>query len=282
MPELPEVETVRIGLNKLLSPSPLITGGEVLLASAIATGTGDSFLAQLQGQSLSSWQRRGKYLLGSLLGGGYLGVHLGMTGRLLVCARSLAVGKHTRVRLFLADQRELRFEDQRTFGKMWFLPGGIAVERVIPALQSMGAEPLSPEFTADYLAHKLAKSQRPIKASLLDQKVVAGLGNIYVDEALFVSRIHPATVSKDLTSAQISQLQSAIIRVLTAGLQYGGTTFSHFQDVNGKVGNYLDRAWVFRRTGQGCKVCGTRIQRLKIAGRSTHVCPTCQLRSPQT
>jgi formamidopyrimidine-DNA glycosylase len=199
-----------------------------------------------------------------------------MTGRLLWLVRSQPVGIHTRVRLFLDRDWELRFDDQRTFGKMWYVPQGVAVSAVIKGLAGMGAEPLAEEFAPEYLAQKVKNSGRSIKTLLLDQRVVAGIGNIYADEALFLAHIHPCTLGKNLTMAQITSLHGSIVSVLTTGLEYGGTTFSNFQDVNGKQGNYLDRAWVFRRTGQSCRLCGTKIARLKIGGRSSHYCPRCQ------
>ncbi len=280
MPELPEVETVRRGLNSVIASreTPTIIGGEVLLPSTIAGCSREFFISALRGQSLGSWQRRGKYLLCQLSGGGWLGVHLRMTGRLLWQdgKNPDPVGKHTRVRLFLTGDRELRFDDQRTFGKMWYVPAHIPVGEVISGLQSMGAEPLSAEFTPEYLAERLQCRHRAIKTVLLDQKVVAGLGNIYTDEALFLSHIHPTTLASKLTREQISALHRAITQVLEEGLKFGGTTFSNFQDINGKGGNYLDQAWVFRQHGRPCRVCQTPIQRLKVGGRSTHYCPHCQ------
>jgi len=280
MPELPEVETVRLGLNTVvaLSETPTIVGGEVLLSSTIAGCSKEFFLSSLKGQSLIAWHRRGKYLLGQLSGGGWLGVHLRMTGRLLwqEGKQQEPPSRHTRVRLFLTGDRELRFDDQRTFGKMWYVPPELPVATVISGLKSMGAEPLSAAFTTEYLQQKLHRKQRAIKTALLDQTVVAGIGNIYADEALFISRIHPTTMASRLNFTQINQLHSAIVSVLSTGLKFGGTTFSNFQDINGKVGNYLDQAWVFRRHGQPCQVCQTQIQRLKLGGRSTHFCPNCQ------
>jgi formamidopyrimidine-DNA glycosylase len=278
MPELPEVETVRRGLNSViaLQETPTIVGGEVLLPGTIAGGSKEFFLSGLQGQALVTWHRRGKYLLCQLSRGGVLGVHLRMTGRLLWQSSKNPVGKHTRVRLFIAGERELRFDDQRTFGKMWYVPPAIPVTEVISGLKSMGAEPLSAEFTPAYLQHKLHRSHRPIKTVLLDQTVVAGMGNIYTDEALFISCIHPMTSAEALSENQISRLHGAIVAVLQEGLKFGGTTFSNFHDINGRQGNYLNQAWVFRRHGQPCHVCQTPIQRLKIGGRSTHYCPQCQ------
>jgi DNA-(apurinic or apyrimidinic site) lyase (EC 4.2.99.18)/Formamidopyrimidine-DNA glycosylase (EC 3.2.2.23) len=167
MPELPEVETVRLGLNSVLaiSETPTIVGGEVLLSSTIAGCSQEFFLSSLRGQSLMAWHRRGKYLLCELSNGGWLGVHLRMTGRLLWKDRQSqdSLTPHTRVRLFLSGDRELRFDDQRTFGKMWFVPPNIPVSEVISGLKSMGVEPLSSAFTTDYLQQKLYSKHRAIK-----------------------------------------------------------------------------------------------------------------------
>jgi formamidopyrimidine-DNA glycosylase len=276
MPELPEVETVRLGLNQTTLGRE-IQGGEVLLTRTIAYPEDSTkFLSELKNLAFADWQRRGKYLLAKLTDHSWLGVHLRMTGSLLWCDQSDRIHKHTRVRIFLAKGKELRFNDQRTFGQMWLVPPQIAPEQVITGLQKLGVEPFAPDFTPEYLAKKLQKSERPIKNALLDQTIVAGIGNIYADESLFLSKIHPQSKAKDLNLAQLALLHAAIIKVLADGIAQGGTTFSNFQDVAGAKGNYIDSAWVFRRTGQACKVCGTTIDRIKLAGRSSHFCPNCQ------
>jgi formamidopyrimidine-DNA glycosylase len=275
MPELPEVETIRIGLNQT-TLGRQIEGGEVLLPRTIAhPDESASFVSALTGQAFVEWQRRGKYLLAKLSDHSYLGVHLRMTGRMLWLDRDMPVHKHTRVRLFCGD-RELRFDDQRTFGQMWWVPPKTKVEKIITGLQSLGVEPFDPKFTPAYLTAKLSKSNRPIKNTLLDQAIVAGIGNIYADEALFLSNIHPQHPARQLKAPQINALHAAIIKVLSDGIANGGSTFSNFQDVTGSKGNYIDMAWVFRRTGQDCKLCGTAIERIKLAGRSSHFCPNCQ------
>ena len=275
MPELPEVETVRLGLNQT-TLGRQIEGGEVLLPRTIAyPETPTSFLAAIAGQEFVEWQRRGKYLLAQLSDRSWLGVHLRMTGRLLWLNRSTLVHKHTRVRLF-SGNKELRFDDQRTFGQMWWVPPQTQVENIVTGLKHLGIEPFDPGFTPAYLAAKLSKSDRPIKNALLDQAIVAGIGNIYADEALFLSNIHPQHKSRQLSPAQVAALHTGIIKVLSNGISNGGSTFSNFQDVTGSKGNYIDVAWVFRRTRQPCKVCGTAIERIKLAGRSSHFCPSCQ------
>ncbi len=288
MPELPEVETVRIGLNQN-TLGWQIEGGEILLPRAIAyPDRPEVFLASVIGADFTEWQRRGKYLIAHLSQGNQLGVHLRMTGSLLWCDRDAPVGKHTRVRLFVKEkgkrkkekgisQKELRFDDQRTFGKMWLVPSDRSTESVITGLQKLGLEPFAPEFTPQHLESKLSRTGRPIKTVLLDQETVAGIGNIYADESLFLGKIHPQKAANSLDSEQVKDLHQGIIRSLSDGIAKGGTTFSSFQNVAGLKGNYIDTAWVFRRTGQPCNICGTVISRIKLGGRSTHFCPQCQI-----
>ena len=276
MPELPEVETVRRGLNQL-TLNQEITGGDVLLDRTIAYpfSVGE-FVDGIKKNAIATWHRRGKYLLAELSSTGWLGVHLRMTGQLLWLHRDEPLHKHTRVRLFFGDQQELRFVDQRTFGKIWWVPPGVAVESVMTGLAKLAVDPFSPEFTVEYLASKLQNRRRPIKTALLDQSVVAGLGNIYADEALFKSGILPETLCIDLQLKQIELLRTAIIQVLETSIEAGGTTFSNFLNVKGTNGNYGGVAWVYNRAGEACRVCGTGIQRIRLGGRSSHFCSQCQ------
>jgi formamidopyrimidine-DNA glycosylase len=326
MPELPEVETVRLGLSKN-TIGRAIEKTEVLLGRMVAAPIDPAeFGAALAGAIFQQWHRRGKYLLARLVSNdgsdrGWLGVHLRMTGQMLLVDRHVPIHAHTRIRLFLkqpdqldhldhptrlnqgkrvsaaqpiyllrqqsnqAANQELRFADQRTFGRMWWVPPGVEPDQVITGLQLLGIEPLlddskgyarNPKLSAAYLTKRLSKSNRAIKTALLDQAVVAGIGNIYADETLFLSKIHPEQKALSLTKAQIKRLPNAIAKSLQAGIAHGGTTFSNFQDVAGDKGNYIHSAWVFRRQGQGCRVCGTTIERIKVGGRSTHFCPKCQ------
>ncbi|MBW4487717.1 MAG: DNA-formamidopyrimidine glycosylase [Trichocoleus desertorum ATA4-8-CV12] len=297
MPELPEVETVRRGLQQV-TLNKAILGGDVLLERSIAYPVSSiDFLTGLKGSAIAAWQRRGKYLLAKLERStpiksqqaesqqaedqpaeprGWLGVHLRMTGQLLWVDPREPLQKHTRVRLFLAGDRELRFVDQRTFGHMWWVPPGQKPESVMTGLQKLGPEPFSDEFSVAYLAQQLHNRRRPIKNALLDQTLVAGVGNIYADEALFLSQIHPQTLCTDLTPEQISRLRQFVIQVLETSIEAGGTTFSNFLSVQGVNGNYGRAAWVYNRTGTACRVCDSPIERLKLAGRSAHFCPQCQ------
>lgn len=281
MPELPEVETVRRGLNQV-TLSQEITGGDVLLNRTIAYPLSTSeFITGVQSTAIAQWTRFGKYLLAELTNSpsqsaGYLGVHLRMTGQLLWLDRNEPLHKHTRVRIFFSGDRELRFVDQRTFGQMWWVPPEVAPESIITGLTRLGIDPFSSQFSAQYLAGKLQNRRRAIKTALLDQAIVAGLGNIYADEALFKSGLHPETLCADLQLAQIERLRTAIIQVLETSIAAGGTTFSNFLNVQGINGNYGGVAWVYNRTGKPCRVCNTPIQRIRLTGRSTHFCPQCQ------
>lgn len=281
MPELPEVETVRVGLNRLTT-GRLICGGQVLLERTLAYPPClDEFWEGITGTTIVSWQRRGKYLLAKLQSNqeqsaGWLGVHLRMTGQLLWVDQNSNLHKHTRLRWFFAEGKELRFVDTRTFGKVWWVPDSVELNTIITGLEKLGPEPLSSDFSIDYLVTKLAYSQRKIKTLLLDQSVVAGIGNIYADEALFKSGIKPEKTASTLKLPEITKLHQEIKKVLNDSIAQGGTTFSDFVNVVGINGNYGKIAWVYRREGQPCRVCGSIIKKMKLAGRSAHFCPQCQ------
>lgn len=276
MPELPEVETVCRGLN-CTTLGREIQGGLALLERSIASPSAlAEFWAGLTGCTIAGWQRRGKYLLAQLEPGGWLGVHLRMSGQLLWLERGEPLQKHARVRIFFAAERELRFVDARTFGQLWWVPPQVEPAAIVTGLRSLGPEPFAAEFDAAYLQQKFQGRRRAVKAALLDQSLVAGIGNIYADEALFVSRIDPQRPVGSLVATELERLHGAIVSVLQAGIARGGTTFSSFRNLHGVNGDYLGQAWTYGRTGQPCRVCGEPIARVKIAGRSSHHCPHCQ------
>lgn len=281
MPELPEVETVRIGLEKVTVGMQII-GGDVLYPRTIAhPQSPQAFIQGLQNATFLLWIRRGKYLLSKLSLAtndrpSWLGVHLRMTGQLLWLTQDIPVHKHTRVRLFFEHNRELRFVDQRTFGQMWWVAASEDPEQIISGLQKLGPEPFSEEFSEEYFGESLRGRKRSIKSALLDQALVAGVGNIYADEALFMSRICPTTLCHQLQAEQVQRLRAAIVEVLSTSIGAGGTTFSDFRDLKGVNGNYGGIAWVYGRQGQPCRACGQHIERIKLVGRSTHFCPRCQ------
>lgn len=280
MPELPEVETVRRGLSRVTLYKP-IKGGDVLLNRSIAHPVSiEDFLPAIMGAELTAWQRRGKYLLAVLTRhnkpAGWLGCHLRMTGQLLWVEQSMPVSSHCRVRLFFDDDRELRYVDQRTFGRLWWVPPDQQPEKIITGLQRLGPEPFADDFSLGYLQTWFRRRQRPVKNVLLDQTMVAGIGNIYADEALFLSGIRPKVRCDRISQKRLRRLHTSIRKVLTDSIEAGGTTFSDFRDIHGTNGNYGGVAWVYDREDEPCRVCNTPIKRIKLAGRSAHYCPSCQ------
>jgi formamidopyrimidine-DNA glycosylase len=279
MPELPEVETVRRGLEKV-TQNLVIIGGEVLLPRTIAYPHNISqFLTGLENRAIASWQRRGKYLLGYLEEKGkqvgWLVVHLRMTGQLLWVKQDTPLQKHTRVRFFFPNNQELRFVDQRTFGKIWLAPNTLF--DVVTGLTNMGPEPFSSEFSVQYLQERLQGKLGIIKSALLDQTLIAGLGNIYADEVLFLAGLRPNTVCANIKRSQIKKLHQVILQVLEQAIEAGGTSFSDFVHITGVNGNYAGMAWVYGREAEPCRRCGSLIERIKLAGRSSHFCPKCQI-----
>lgn len=280
MPELPEVETVRRGLEQH-STGFTIARVAVLRDRAIAAPRHDpqGFCAGLEGRTVQQWLRRGKYLI-ARLDQGHWGVHLRMTGQFLwleaLRSRGLPPCRHTRVQLWNPQGQELRFLDTRSFAEMWWVPPPQPLEAVIRGLSRLGPEPFDPACNGAYLQRRLQGSRRPIKSALLDQALVAGVGNIYADEALFAAGILPQTSSGRLSPERLQRLQQALVQVLEQSIGAGGTTFSDFRDLSGSNGNYGGMAWVYRRTGQPCRRCHATIQRERIAGRSSHWCPQCQ------
>ncbi|KMM16606.1 DNA-formamidopyrimidine glycosylase [Synechococcus sp. GFB01] len=284
MPELPEVETVRRGLEQC-TRGFAIERVAVLRTRAIAhPADPQTFCAALRGCVVDGWQRRGKYLLGRLqrphgeshIDAGHWGVHLRMTGQFLWLDGPQPPCAHTRVQFWNAQGQELRFVDTRSFGQMWWVPPALAPETVITGLQALGPEPFSAAFSSRSLRERLRGSRRPIKNALLDQRLVAGVGNIYADESLFAAGIRPHTPSGRLGQTRLEALRVALVEVLERSIGEGGTTFSDFRDLTGTNGNYGGVALVYRRAGQPCRSCGTPIRRDRLAGRSTHWCPNCQ------
>ena len=281
MPELPEVETVKKGLNKLLN-NFYIKRLEVLKERSIANTEGsETFINNLKNSYLGNWERRGKYLIGSLLTKeknckGFLVVHLRMTGQFKLLEEHIPLCKHTRVRFIEETGRELRFVDIRNFGQMWFVPESKPIPEIVSGIKRLGPEPFSDDFNSCYLEEYFKKKTRSIKSALLDQAIVAGVGNIYADETLFDAGINPKTRIGNLENYELQKLCNSLVKILNTSIGEGGTTFSDFRDLEGINGNYGGQAWVYRRTGKSCRKCGEKILREKICGRSSHWCPNCQ------
>ena len=280
MPELPEVETVRKGLEKKLR-NFTIQEVDILRKSSIAYPLDiNQFKNGIKSSLIMKWNRRGKYLIADLKkfnnNNGFLIVHLRMTGYFKWFEKKNTPCKHTRVRFFNQDKNELRFIDMRSFGQIWWIKEDLDPKKIIKGLGSLGPEPFSQNFNINYLSKEFSKRKRTIKSVLLDQTVIAGIGNIYADESLYEAGISPFREARSITKNEIFKLRNAIIQVLTESIGSGGTTFSDFRDIEGSNGNYATQTKVYRRDGEECRKCKNIITRKKIAGRSTHWCSYCQ------
>ncbi len=271
MPELPEVETVRRQLEPLIAGRQVLGFGVMPGAERLMRGrSAPEVDAQLNGRTFTSVTRRGKYLGLNLDNGQVVVVHLRMTGSLRFRASGHEEEAFTRAAFDLDGGDQLRFVDVRKFGTIDL------VERMEEALPELGPEPLSDEFTVDALWHALRGRQIAIKAALLDQANIAGIGNIYADEALFLSRLNPEAPAGSLRPAERRELHAAIRRVLEDGVAHGGASFRDYTDVDGAEGEQQYFVRVFRRTDEPCDDCDATIRRIVVGGRATHFCPKCQ------
>ncbi|MBX5466413.1 MAG: bifunctional DNA-formamidopyrimidine glycosylase/DNA-(apurinic or apyrimidinic site) lyase [Firmicutes bacterium] len=273
MPELPEVETIRRYLDQILAgrridqvvhlDPRMVRGG---------AGRAETIVRRVTGAVVRRVGRRGKYLWMALTRpGGYLVIHLGMSGRLTWEADPAEPWRpHTHLVLSVAGGGHLRLADPRRFGRVDWAPDRTGLEA------QLGVEPLGRAFTAAYLAERLAGRRAPIKALLLDQRIVAGLGNIYADEALFLCRVHPATPGGRLVEPELHQLVRAVRTVLRRSLRHRGTSFSDYVDALGHPGEHQHHLAVYGRGGQPCPRCGAPVAVLEVGGRSSHFCPRCQ------
>ncbi len=271
MPELPEVETIRRQLAPHLEGRTIVDA-EILDPRWTRPELPDAVEAQLRGAVVERVSRSGKYLVWELSGDSYLIAHLRMTGALLFDPAADPI--HTRVRLELDRGHRLIYVDPRRFGTGHLMHG--SAERDAYLAARLGAEPFTPEFTATHL-HELARGRTaPIKSFVLDQRRIAGVGNIYADEALFRARIHPLRATGKVTSAQWVQLTGAIEEALAAGIEAKGATIDDFRHVDGARGSFQDMFLVHRREGEPCGQCATTIRKIVVGGRGTYLCPRCQ------
>ncbi len=273
MPELPEVETVRQSLQALVA-GKTIRNATVHLPRLIRTpDDAEQFALMVGGQRIERVSRRGKFLLFEI--GSYTLVsHMRMEGRYGLYTASDPVEKHTHVIFHFTDGTELRYKDVRQFGTFDLLPKGDLAS--IPGLRSIGPEPLDAEFTPEVLQQRLKKRTGKIKALLLDQRLVAGIGNIYADEALFQAGLHPELTGRQLNKQHAARLHQAIVNVLAASVEAGGSSVKSYVNGYGKAGGYQFQLKVYGKARQPCPQCGTSIEKIRVAGRGTHFCPTCQ------
>jgi formamidopyrimidine-DNA glycosylase len=270
VPELPEVEHVARQLRAELLGRRIVSVA-VHWPRTLGGMDPSEFAARLTGQTVRGIGRRGKHLIVELDGGDALVIHRRMSGNLIFLLQEER-DPWARVVFGLDDGRALVFSDPRKFGRVLLL----RQDALGDLFSGLGPEPLGNGFTAEELAARLSDSSRPIKAALLDQSVVAGLGNIYADEALFRAGVNPLRPAALLSLEEIVRLRDAIRATLLLGIENGGTTFGRHRDVYDQAGTNLEYLNVYRRAGQPCRACGQPIERVVIAQRSAHYCPHCQ------
>lgn len=273
MPEMPEVEQVRQSLLPHVK-NVKICSVEIRLPRMIVHPGVPEFIAGAAGQVITDVGRKGKYLMLLLKSGQYILVHLRMTGALLICSHDGPEPPFAKIRFVLENGRDMWFTDLRTFGTMSLCGGNDDWKD--KGFAALGPEPLSPGFTEAYLREKLKNSHRMVKCFILDQHKIAGVGNIYADEALAAAGIRPTRYSDSLTKKQVRVLYEAINQVIAQGLRNRGTTFRNYQDADGAMGNNKDFLLVYGRQGQACTKCGTPLRKIRVAGRGSVFCPHCQ------
>jgi formamidopyrimidine-DNA glycosylase len=295
MPELPEVETVARQLQGWVAGAQ-ITDADVRWARTIRHPEPDRFAAEIRGARISRVGRRAKSVLIHLADGRVMTVALRMTGALIVAPPGMPDDPYARVVFHLADGRELRYRDVRKFGRIGLWEGGgllrraakrrgarakrvadaKAPYRVGDVFGRHGPEPLSSTFTAARLAERLRGRSARLKTLLLDQSFIAGVGNIYADEALWRARLHPLRAADTLTRDEVARLHRAIRSVLRQGISNRGTSFGDYVGADDQPGDNAEKLSVYQRAGEPCFRCGRPIQRIVVGQRSTHFCPRCQ------
>lgn len=273
MPELPEVESVCRALEGDLA-GRRIRSVRLFTPDVAAHPDAETFCAALQGRTFLKLRRRGKFLIAALDDGARLVVHLRMTGRLLLVCGTDDLETHTRAAFLLDNGRELRFVDMRRFGRLWLLRAG--EEDVFTGMANLGPEPDSPGLNAAYLRAACGRSRRAIKTCLLDQSVVAGIGNIYSDEILFEAGVCPDRPACSLTDAEWTRLAQCIPAVMDFFTRQNIVTAEEYRNTAGK--EYRNTPWlrVYGHAGEPCPRCGTPLARIVVGGRSSVFCPACQ------
>jgi formamidopyrimidine-DNA glycosylase len=269
VPELPEVETTVNDLKPLVI-NKIIIRTEIFKSDSIAEPSAEEFREGLQGSKITGLSRRGKHIVFRLDNGKFLVVHLRMTGALIIKPEGEEPDKFVRVIIYLDNRTAIHFRDVRRFGRMWL------VEDINKIVGKLGPEPLGTDFSPKVLARILASRKTPIKALLLDQTLIAGIGNMYADEALFEARIHPLRPANTLNKTEILKLHSAIQNVLKRGILNKGASTVTYIRPGGTKGKAQLEFQVAHRKGEECPVCGGKIERILVGQRSTFFCPKCQ------
>lgn len=273
MPELPEVETIRRTLEKLVLNKEIEDVTIYWPKIVKQPDDPEHFRMLLSGESIERIGRRGKFLL-FYLNHYVLISHLRMEGKYRVVPKSKEKDKHTHVIFHFTDGTELRYNDVRKFGTMHVYK--IGEEMTKAPLKSVGPDPFEEAYTFDYVKEKLKRTTRMIKAALLDQTIISGLGNIYVDEVLFLSKIHPEKRAHLLSEDEVKRIYENVRIVLEEAVRLGGTTIRSYLNGLGEMGMFQQRLYAYGQTGKPCQHCQTEIVKIKVAGRGTHICPTCQ------
>ena len=273
MPELPEVETVKEALNQTVK-GQTIKEIELRYEPMIKNMSADEFKEKLINQTIQAVSRRGKYLVFHFDDYQLLS-HLRMEGKYFYVDSDFELNPHVHVIFTLENGKRLLYQDTRKFGTYHLYDKAIDLETMAP-FQVLGLEPFATEFTPSYVKEKIQNKKKPIKSLLLDQTVVCGLGNIYVDEVLYRARLHPLTSSSELTDKDIENVVKYTVEVLARAIELGGTTIRTFRSSHGVSGTFQNELLVHQRKGENCYECHTPIEKIKVGGRGTYFCPTCQ------
>jgi formamidopyrimidine-DNA glycosylase len=274
MPELPEVQTVINDLIKAGFIGKTISDAEIFWKNSIAQPSAEEFRQTIPGQTIFDIRRRAKYIIFDFQSGLHLLIHLRMSGKIQLIPPNTETAKHEHVILHFHDTSDLRFHDTRKFGRLFL------VNDPNPVIGHLGPEPLDDTFTVDIFKKRIQSKNRQLKPLLLDQTFIAGLGNIYTDEALWEAKLHPQQIASKLSGRKLEALYHAIRFVLQKGIVNLGTTLgngqSNFYSAGQRRGRNAEQLNVFHRTGQPCPRCNTIIERIIVGQRSTHICPKCQ------
>ena len=273
MPELPEVETVKEALNQTVK-GQTIKDIELRYEPMVKNMSADEFKEKLINQTIQEVSRRGKYLVFHFDDYQLLS-HLRMEGKYFYVDSDFELNPHVHAIFTLENGKRLLYQDTRKFGTYHLYDKAIDLETTAP-FQVLGLEPFATEFTPSYVKEKIQNKKKPIKSLLLDQTIVCGLGNIYVDEVLYRARLHPLTSSSELTDKDIENVVKYTVEVLARAIELGGTTIRTFSSSHGVSGTFQNELLVHQRKGENCYECHTPIEKIKVGGRGTYFCPTCQ------